>query len=58
LSPWAEPGSLYLHVVYLPPQVLGTPTEETWPGVTSLPEFKKGQYRDYSKKELGFVIPE
>lgn len=39
-------------------QVLGTPTEETWPGVTALPEFKKYQFKNYSKKELGFVIPE
>lgn len=39
-------------------QVLGTPSEETWPGVSSLPEFKKSQFKDYSRKELGFVIPE
>ncbi|XP_065887145.1 cyclin-dependent kinase 5 homolog isoform X2 [Dysidea avara] len=39
-------------------KVLGTPSEETWPGVTSLPEFKKGQFKNYSRKELGFVIPD
>ena len=58
-SPWAGPNSPCLtHVVFFLYQVLGTPAEETWPGVTALPEFKKGQFKNYSKKELGFMIPE
>ncbi|KAI5086764.1 cyclin-dependent kinase 14 isoform X2, partial [Silurus meridionalis] len=32
--------------------VLGTPSEETWPGVHSLPHFKPGRFPVYSAKKL------
>ncbi|KAF1001448.1 hypothetical protein AG4045_016518 [Apium graveolens] len=36
--------------------ITGTPNEDTWPGVTSLPDFKSSFPR-WPSKELGNVIP-
>uniref|UniRef100_UPI00358E4AB4 cyclin-dependent kinase 14-like n=1 Tax=Myxine glutinosa TaxID=7769 RepID=UPI00358E4AB4 len=33
--------------------VLGTPTEESWPGITSLPNFKSDYYPQYEPNKLG-----
>ncbi|XP_010775141.1 cyclin-dependent kinase 14, partial [Notothenia coriiceps] len=33
-------------------QVIGTPSEETWPGVNSLPHFKPDRFTVYSPKKL------
>lgn len=30
----------YIPVYFMQYRVMGTPTEDTWPGVTSLPDFK------------------
>ncbi|KAJ4931313.1 hypothetical protein JOQ06_025610, partial [Pogonophryne albipinna] len=32
--------------------VIGTPSEETWPGVNSLPHFKPDRFTVYSPKKL------
>ena len=37
---------------------MGTPTEETWPDISKLPEYKPHLYKQYSQKELGFVCSE
>jgi cyclin-dependent kinase 14 len=39
-------------------QIMGTPTESSWPGISQLSEYKPHLYRDYSKKALGFIYPE
>ena len=39
-------------------QIMGTPSESSWPGVSQFPEYKPHLYRDYSKKALGFLYPE
>lgn len=36
---------------------MGTPNEETWPGVTSLPDFQES-FPKWEKKNLAEVIPE
>lgn len=38
-------------------QILGTPTEETWPGVTRLPEYNSEVFLDYPTQRLGTVVP-
>ncbi|XP_044802357.1 cyclin-dependent kinase 14 isoform X3 [Bubalus bubalis] len=40
-----------VHVLFQP-QVLGTPNEDTWPGVHSLPHFKPERFTLYSSKNL------
>lgn len=37
--------------------VLGTPTEETWPGVTHLPGYKAHRLLFYPPRKLGFSFP-
>ncbi|XP_062519296.1 cyclin-dependent kinase 14-like [Corticium candelabrum] len=39
-------------------QVLGTPNEQTWPGVERLPEFKKRKFVWYESHDLGEVVPQ
>jgi cell cycle related kinase len=38
-------------------KILGTPSEENWPGVSSLPDFKKITFPDIKKIELRELIP-
>lgn len=37
-------------------RILGTPSEETWPGVTQLPDYKD-TFPRWSKQELKSVVP-
>ena len=37
-------------------RILGTPTEETWPGVNQLPDFKPN-FPHWSPKDLNQVVP-
>ncbi|CAG8718682.1 12140_t:CDS:2, partial [Acaulospora morrowiae] len=38
--------------------VLGTPTEETWPGVSTLPDYKlQNDFATYSKIPLETILP-
>lgn len=38
-------------------QVLGTPTEEDWPGVTRLPGYKLNKLGQYKPRKLGLCWP-
>jgi cyclin-dependent kinase 14 len=38
-------------------QILGTPTEETWPGVTHLPGYKPHKLGFYRGQKLGLAFP-
>jgi cyclin-dependent kinase 14 len=38
-------------------QILGTPTEETWPGVTHLPGYKSHKLGFYRGQKLGLSFP-
>jgi hypothetical protein len=38
-------------------QILGTPTEETWPGVTHLPGYKPHKLGFYRGQKLGLSFP-
>ncbi|XP_023248092.1 cyclin-dependent kinase 14 [Copidosoma floridanum] len=38
-------------------KILGTPTEETWPGVTRLPGYKPNRFAFYPLKKLGISFP-
>ncbi|XP_031567651.1 cyclin-dependent kinase 14-like [Actinia tenebrosa] len=38
-------------------QVLGTPTNETWPGVTKLAEYNIDTFLEYPPQRLGYVVP-
>ncbi|CAB0042104.1 unnamed protein product [Trichogramma brassicae] len=38
-------------------KVLGTPTEECWPGVSRLPAYKPNKLTFYKKKKLGLSFP-
>lgn len=35
-------SSLYSSLIFFPSEVLGVPTEESWPGVSDLPNYKPG----------------
>jgi len=37
-------------------RILGTPNEETWPGVTQLPDYKD-TFPRWSKQDLKTVVP-
>jgi len=50
------PGDSELDEIQKIFEILGTPTEETWPGVNQLPEFKK-VFKKYHRKDLSTVIP-
>lgn len=39
-------------------QILGTPTEETWPGLSELPDYKKITFPLYEKQNLSKLIPD
>ncbi|XP_068930781.1 cyclin-dependent kinase 18 isoform X1 [Petaurus breviceps papuanus] len=46
------PGSTVKEELHLIFRLLGTPTEETWPGVTSLPEFRGYNFPRYKPQPL------
>lgn len=37
-------------------RIMGTPNEEVWPGVTSLPGFANIQWSQHSKQDLRYII--
>ena len=39
-------------------QILGTPVEATWPGVTQLPEFASRAFPTFVPLDLGVVVPQ
>lgn len=41
---------------FLSPRILGTPSEETWPGVSSLPDYKP-TFPQWSRQELSRIVP-
>lgn len=44
---------IFLHLI----QILGTPTEETWPGITNNTEFVSGHYSVYHPEPLSLHAP-
>jgi serine/threonine protein kinase len=51
------PGSTVEEELTLIWKVLGTPTEETWPGITSNPEFISGRYKWYKPVSFDRYAP-
>lgn len=46
----------YLHLLrILHPRILGTPNEEVWPGVSSLPDYKP-TFPQWSRQELSRIV--
>ena len=37
-------------------RIMGTPTDEVWPGVTSLPGFQQIQWQQYERMDLKKVV--
>ncbi|CAN6442563.1 unnamed protein product [Victoria cruziana] len=50
------PGDSEIDELFKIFRVLGTPTEETWPGVTSLPDYKTS-FPKWAPKDLATVVP-
>lgn len=50
------PGDSEIDELFRIFRLLGTPTEETWPGVTSLPDFKSA-FPKWPAKSVGSVVP-
>nr|XP_016502962.1 PREDICTED: cell division control protein 2 homolog isoform X4 [Nicotiana tabacum]XP_016502963.1 PREDICTED: cell division control protein 2 homolog isoform X4 [Nicotiana tabacum] len=50
------PGDSEIDELYKIFRVVGTPNENTWPGVTSLPEFKSS-FPKWTPKDLATVVP-
>nr|Q38772.2 RecName: Full=Cell division control protein 2 homolog A [Antirrhinum majus] len=50
------PGDSEIDELFKIFRVMGTPNEETWPGVTSLPDFKSA-FPKWPAKELAAVVP-
>nr|XP_019705835.1 cell division control protein 2 homolog A isoform X2 [Elaeis guineensis] len=50
------PGDSEIDELFKIFRVLGTPNEETWPGVTSLPDFKSA-FPKWPPKDLATVVP-
>ncbi|CAA6663366.1 unnamed protein product [Spirodela intermedia] len=50
------PGDSEIDELFKIFRVLGTPNEETWPGVTSLPDFKTA-FPKWPRKDLAAVVP-
>ncbi|MES1910860.1 MAG: hypothetical protein MHM6MM_003386 [Cercozoa sp. M6MM] len=51
------PGDSEINQLYKIFQVLGTPTEETWPGVSSLPDWKP-HFPSWRRRSLREAVPE
>lgn len=50
------PGDSEIDELFKIFRIMGTPNEETWPGVTSLPDFKSA-FPKWSSKDLATVVP-
>lgn len=50
------PGDCEIDELYRIFRTLGTPTEETWPGVTSLPDYKTS-FPKWAAKDLSTIVP-
>uniref|UniRef100_A0A803LV41 cyclin-dependent kinase n=1 Tax=Chenopodium quinoa TaxID=63459 RepID=A0A803LV41_CHEQI len=50
------PGDSEIDELFKIFRTLGTPTEETWPGVTSLPDFKSS-FPKWISKDLSAIVP-
>ncbi|KAG6391228.1 hypothetical protein SASPL_148981 [Salvia splendens] len=50
------PGDSEIDELFRIFRVMGTPTEDTWPGVTSLPDFKSS-FPKWPSKDLATVVP-
>ncbi|KAG6487874.1 hypothetical protein ZIOFF_056612 [Zingiber officinale] len=50
------PGDSEIDELFKIFRILGTPNEETWPGVTSLPDFKSA-FPKWQSKDLATVVP-
>ncbi|KAK6140901.1 hypothetical protein DH2020_025363 [Rehmannia glutinosa] len=50
------PGDSEIDELFKIFRVMGTPTEDTWPGVTSLPDFKTA-FPKWPSKELATLVP-
>lgn len=50
------PGDSEIDQIFKIFRILGTPSEETWPGVTQLPDYKD-TFPRWSKQELKTVVP-
>jgi len=49
------PGDSEIDEIFRIFRLLGTPTEDTWPGVTSLPDYK-ATFPKWSKKDIGAEV--
>jgi hypothetical protein len=38
-------------------QLLGTPSEDRWPGVSQLPEYQPGTYPDLPRQDMAMYVP-
>ncbi|GJX72164.1 cell division control protein 2 homolog A isoform X1 [Tanacetum coccineum] len=50
------PGDSEIDELFKIFRIMGTPTEDTWPGVTTLPDFKSA-FPKWSSKDLASVVP-
>ncbi|KAD4982707.1 hypothetical protein E3N88_19378 [Mikania micrantha] len=50
------PGDSEIDELFKIFRIMGTPNEDTWPGVTSLPDFKSA-FPKWSSKDLATVVP-
>lgn len=50
------PGDSEIDQIFRIFRILGTPTEDSWPGVSSLPDYKP-TFPQWSKQELARIIP-
>ncbi len=49
------PGDCEIDQIFKTFKITGTPTEATWPGVTSLPDFKS-TFPKFSGQALGAIV--
>ena len=51
------PGSVVEDQLLLIWKVLGTPTEDTWPGLHALPDYKPGKWSPHRRTDLAAELP-
>jgi len=51
------PGDSEIDELYKIFRILGTPTEETWPGVSKLPDYKPTNFPKWKATNLSHVLP-